>query len=317
MEVKGRTRFHYDATAHALSGQFWRPFQRVIEVQAPSSLPTIGGVGNSRVEDFRLDDFVSFKAGYTHVLGSQKSISREGRKSVEQSKHEDKSWTKETEEGESKIVHTTQVTATVEGLNILDVVTADRIVARLTSSHDPDEPEGRILLIGSKFENLRIAGCAVDVRLDHELLLELETFAAVREKWREPHSEFRKAADDTLRAFLPRDAQLPQMELQPHGALPCSIVKEVYFKDSSFDQNAGRHKAEQEGTKKFQHPCPGVERLGRHRFHVRDFGDIYLAEVLFEHGRKTLTMLRLELGSPNGGAIGAVEASVNGRPPYP
>lgn len=302
MEVQGRRRFRYHAAAHALSGQIWRPFQRVIEVQAPSSLPTIGGVGRSRVGDFRLDDFVSFTAGYTHVLGGQKSVSREGRKGAQR---------------ESKIVHTTQVTATVEGLNILDVVTADRVVARLTSSHDPDEPEGRILLIGSKFENLRIAGCAVDVTLHHELLLELETFAAVREKWREPHSEFRKAADDTLRAFLPRDVQLPQMELEAHGALPCSIVKEVCFKDSSFDKNAGRDKAEQEGTKKYRHPYPGVERLGRHRFHVRDFGDIYLAEVLFEHGRKTLTMLRLELGSPNGGAIAAVEASVNGRPPYP
>lgn len=314
MEVQGRRRFRYHGAAHALSGQFWRPFQRVIEVQAPSSLPTIGGVGSSRVEDFRLDDFVSFKAGYTHVLGGQNRVSGEGR---EQSKHKDKSRTQGREEGESKIVHTTQVTATVEGLNILDVVTADRIVARLTSSHDPDEPEGRILLIGSKFENLRIAGCAVDVRLHHELLLELETFAAVREEWREPHSEFRKAADDTLRAFLPPDAKLPQMELEAHGALTCSIVKEVYFKDSSFDKKAGQDKVEQEGTKKYQHPCPGVERFGRHRFHVRDFGDIYLAEVLFEHGRKTLTMLRLELGSPNGGTIGAVEANVNGRPPYP
>jgi hypothetical protein len=43
--------FHYHASAHALSGQFWRPFQRIIEVQAPSALPSIGGVGNSRVEN--------------------------------------------------------------------------------------------------------------------------------------------------------------------------------------------------------------------------------------------------------------------------
>jgi len=66
--------FHYHASAHALSGQFWRPFQRVIEVQAPTTLPSIGGVGKSRVDNFRLDDLVSFKAGYTHVLGSKKEL---------------------------------------------------------------------------------------------------------------------------------------------------------------------------------------------------------------------------------------------------
>ncbi len=304
MEGKER-RFRYHAAAHALGGQIWRPFQRVIEVQAPSSLPTIGGVGGSRVENFRLDDFLSFKAAYTHVLGGQKRVRREDRRTMDQNKYED------------KIVHTTQVTATVEGLNILDVVTADRIVARLTSTHDPDEQEGRILLVGSKFENLRIAGCGVNVRLHHELLLELETFAAVREKWKDHSSEFRKLADDSQEAFLAPNAKLPQMDLEAYGALPCSIVKEIDFKDSGCDKDEARGKSKEEERKEYKHPCPGVERFGRHRFHVRDFGDIYLAEVLFEHGRKTLTMLRLELGSPNGGGIAAVEASVNGRPPYP
>ncbi len=83
--------FHYDASAHALSGRFWRPFQRVIEVQAPSVLPSIGGMGNSRVDNFRLDDLVSFKAGYTHVVGSEMEL--------------------KDAKGQSRIAHTTQVTS--------------------------------------------------------------------------------------------------------------------------------------------------------------------------------------------------------------
>ena len=299
MEGIEARRFHYHGTGHALSGHIWRPFQRLIEVQAPSSLPTIGGVGASRVENFRLDDFVSFKTGYTHVMGSQKSVRRDDR-TQEQSKGK----------GEYRIVHTTQATAVVEGLNILDVVTADRIVARLTSTHDPAEPEGRIVLVGSKFENLRIAGCEVNVRIHHQLCLKLETFEAVRNEVKKPGSELRKMADETWGTTHASDAKNPQTELESHGALLCSIVKEVEFKDPNF---AKIGKTQANGS---DQPCPGVERFGRHRFHVRDFANIYLAEVLFEYGRKTLTMLRLELGSPNGGAIVGAEVIVNGRPPH-
>jgi hypothetical protein len=282
--------FHFHASAHALSGQFWRPFQRVIEVQAPTTLPSIGGVGKSRVDNFRLDDLVSFKAGYTHVLGSKKE------------KFDDQGRLRET-------LYTTQVTSTVEGLNILDVVTADRVVARLTSTHDLTGGEAHIHLVGSKFENLRIAGCEVDVKLRHDLLVPeedspaLETFEAVRKEYAKG-DEFRKMAEDTLKARMyPEEAELPK-ELQLHGVLLCSIVKEVEFKYSGSDEN----------KQKKRYPCPGVERHGRHMFHVLDFGNIFLAEVQFEYGRKSLTMLRLELGSPNGAAMTVVQADSNGRP---
>jgi hypothetical protein len=56
-----------------------------------------------------------------------------------------------------------------------------------------------------------------------------------------------------------------------------------------------------------------VKRHGRHRFHVRDFGNVFLGEVLFQHSQKTLTMLRVELGSPNGAGMTVVQALSNGR----
>ena len=260
-----RSRFHYHAGAHALSGQFFRPFQRVIEVQAPSYLPTTGGLSNSRVDNFRVDDTLFFKAGYSHIIGGERLAKDEA--------------------GEDRIIHTTQVTATIEGLNILDVVTADRVVARITSSHVPGAEEPSLRLIGSKFENLQIAGCRVDVILDQELLLNLETFAAVRNEFAKG-GDLRKMAEETHAALL---AAPPPRHLEPHGVLLCSVVKEIDFK------------------------CPGVERRGRHRFHVKDFGSVFLGEVRFEHGQKTLTMLRVELGSPCGALVNAVEAFSNGR----
>ena len=271
MDGKDRKTFHYHASAHVLSGEIWRPFQHVIEVQAPSVLPSTGGMGDSRVENFRHDDLISFKTGYTHVMGSKKRV--------------------KDNEGKESTVYTTQVTATVENLNILDVVTADRVVARLSSSHDLNAEEASIRLIGSKFENLQIAGCKVNVIFDHDLLLRLETFDAVRNEFAKA-SDLRKMAEDTHAAI---QVAPPPKQLQTHGVLLCSLVKEVDFK------------------------CPGVERRGRHAFHVRDFGTIFLGEVVFEHGRKTLTMFRLELGSPCDAGITVLEASSNGRkyPPTP
>ncbi len=276
--------FHYHASAHALSGELTRPVQRVIEVQAGISLPSTGGVGSSHVETFRVDEVVSFRRGYSHVAGSVKK-----------------------ENG--KTIHTTHATATVEGLNILDVVTADRIVARLSSSFEEPPPkvpgptEGKVLLVGSKFENLRIAGYPVDVELDHEVFLELGTFAAVRDSWKTKGSKLRQLADEMLKAVKVADKILPE-QLESHGSLFCSIVKEVHFKEPGFCKPEG----------KFTHP--GVQRIGRHAYHVVDFGDVFLGEVLCQHGRKTLTMLRVELGSPNGGGFIAAEATSNGWPPY-
>jgi len=276
--------FHYHASAHALSGELTRPEQRLIEVQAGISLPSTGGAGSSSVENFRVDEIVSFKRGYTQVSGSAK---REP----------------------NKVIHTTHATAAIEGLNILDVVTADRIVARLSSSFEEPPPggpkatEGRVLLVGSKFENLRIAGYPVDVELDHELFLELGTFSAVRDAWKVKEGKLRQASSETHKAFGLDDKVLPD-QIEPGGGMFSSIVKEVHFKDPGFGNRQGE----------FKHA--GVQRLGRHAYYVVDFGKIFLGEILCQHGRKTLTMLRVELGSPNGGSFNVVEGTSNGWPPW-
>jgi hypothetical protein len=276
--------YHYHASAHALSGDLTRPVQHVIEVQAGISLPSTGGVGSSHVENFRVDEVISFKRGYSHVAGSVK-------------------------EEKSKTTHTTHATATVEGLNILDVVTADRIVARVSSSFEepekkkPGPHEGKVLLVGSKFENLRIAGYQVEVELDHELLsLESGTFAAVRENFKSNERELRDIATATLKA-RGVDLALPG-ELASAGVLLCSVVKQVHFKNPGF------------GGRDDRYTPPDVRSIGRHAYHVVDFGNVFFSEVLCQHGQKTLTMLRVELGSPNGGGFVASEVVVNGWPPY-
>jgi hypothetical protein len=254
--------FLYHASAHAYSGHFVRPENVLIEAQAGVTLPSSGGQHTARVENFRQGALVSFDSASSQVCGSEK-----------------------VEDG--KTIHTTLVTSAVEGLNVLNMVTADRVVARLASSYEHGSPESKIVLVGTRFENLCVAGCHIDVKLDHEFFLPLHTFAAAKNKF-ETDEEFRKMSGN------PFDDGVRPNKVEERGIIRCTLVKEL-------------HPAK----------CPGVTHYG-HRKHVLvvpEFGKIYLAELFLEHARKRLTMIRIELGSPQGGGSTIVEADSNGIPP--
>src|SRR5207247_9491753 len=69
----------------------------------------------------------------------------------------------------------THASTVVEGLNILGMVTAERIVSRRTSIHNPKEPEGHIIAEDSRIEGLKINGEDVKVSLRHDLLVKCKT----------------------------------------------------------------------------------------------------------------------------------------------
>ncbi len=69
-------------------------------------------------------------------------------------------------------------------------------------------------------------------------------------------------------------------------------------------------------VEKIETKLKGVD-VKRHLIEVKDFGKIFLAEVLAEPGLRALTMLRLELGSPHVADVTAAEATGNGKPMPP
>lgn len=239
-----KPRYYFHAEGHALSGSFDRPFPHVIEAQASASLPTIGGHANAQTEKFRAHHFASYNAARTHVSGRR----------------------------QDENTFTTQTMTSVEGLNVLNVLTADRVVGRLTSEHTAKSREGHILAIGSAFENLRISGHLVKVTLRHELFLECKTY-----------EDFRKQ--------VTKDAKSGKMSSAGDGAALCSLVEKI------------------------ETDLRGATIQG-HILTVPHFGTVYFAEVLAEPATKTLTMLRLELGSPDSGTVTGVENRINGVP-YP
>jgi hypothetical protein len=245
--------FNYHASAHALGAQFTRPFHHLIEVQAASALPVTGGHGHSRVDNFHFREFISFRSAHTHVSGAFQA-----------------------EDGSNN----TLVTSTVEGLNLMDVVTADRLVARLYSKHGVNNEEGSISIVGSEIENLRIAGHPVRVELNLELFERICTYEAAQKDY-ENKGDFYRIAHDPL-----KNGSTPQSG--PNGVFLCSCVKEM---ETSF---------------------AGVERVG-HSFSVRGFGKIFLGELTIRHAVRSLTMIRFELGSAVSGGGSAGGGVTNGH----
>jgi hypothetical protein len=253
LKKTAHTTYLYNAHGHAFSGQITRPIHQIVEVQAGASLATIGGHGSSRVDNFRFQQFASFKTGHTTVSGSQ---------------------------DETDGSHTTLVTSVVEGLNVLDVVTADRLVTRIASNHKADEPESRITVFGSRIENLTIAGCKIPVEFDDDLFLKLDTFEALRKEF-DSNAGFRKMAGDP---FQP--GQTPKT-IKAHGVLLCSLVKDM------------------------KAACPGVKRFG-HAFEIPEFGRVFVGEMVAQHGKRMVTMLRFDLGCPVQGMFAASQGIGNG-----
>jgi len=257
MADKVKRVFHFHATGLALSGSFTRPIARDIEVQAPTVLPTIGGYGNARVENFRLDHHVQFKAGYSHVTGSKY-------------------------QKDDKEFYATLVTATVEGLNFFDVVTAERVVVRVSAYHLLPDDESHFSFLGSTIENLKIGGYPVEIEHNDRLIAHLDTLEKVKKEL-ETDKEFKKMAEDPFHSGTPTKLS------EGHGEILCSLVKQIKTK------------------------APGVTVEG-HALVVPNFGRIYLAEALLSSCKRTVSMLRFELGSPVAGTAIVGQGSGNGTP---
>ena len=105
----------YHADALALGGTVVRPVPDIIESQVACSLPTAGGTASSRSGRFEYKGLISFESAQSSLTGNV-----------------------ETRNGVP--FNVTRVSVVIEGLNILHMVMADRIVARLAAEHGPKEP---------------------------------------------------------------------------------------------------------------------------------------------------------------------------------
>ncbi len=133
----------YHAEAFALQGDLQLPVKTTVKPQTYVKLSESGGYLSERASDYRLEGVFSFHRAYTQVSGHPDCKKGHG--------------------------YVTLATSVIEGFNVLDVVTADRIVAQVSTEHPLYGYVPEVTFLGTRFENLRIAGHPVTVDLDTEL----------------------------------------------------------------------------------------------------------------------------------------------------
>jgi hypothetical protein len=261
--------FLYRGYSVGFGGVLTRPSHEVIDAQASVALPIVGGLTSTRVQNYRLRELISFKEARMYTTGSR---SADG-------------------------AYNTVVSATIEGLNILDVITCDACVGRVSSRHAPDAAEPEIVSAGSTFHNLKIGGYPVDVQFDHKLFADFPTYTQLRGEF-EKNADFRERVQTQFmwtspwKNFPPGfvgSIPMPNTNDWPEsrGIVPCTLVKDITC------------------------DAPEMARYG-HILCLPQVGYIVLGEFFVSQYARRLTMMRLALGSPVEGMMSACDLETDG-----
>jgi hypothetical protein len=269
MDASTRRAFYYHADAAPIGGHFTKPKETIVHSHGSSSLAQAGGHVSSSVENFvHPDKLVSFKKAYSEIHGT---VSKTG------------SWT-------------THVTSVVEGLNVLDMVKADRVIAVLAVEHPSSGGHPKASVIGSKFENLTIDGVKVNPVLGKKVL--------------PPHKKgkfpARTITEDVN--FLTRAISQSQKVTNAKGAPKWLKVRYGWVQSKRVRKRKGYVQ------------CSLVDKLQGakrgsafgHVIHVPDFGNIFLGELMTSHHAFRLTMMRLEMGCASEGTMSIATSDSNG-----
>lgn len=273
-----KERIHtYSAHATAVSGSLKLPLVQEIRSQARVALPETGGYISQHLEGFRLEAVLSFRSAYTQVSGNRSTKPGQG-------------WS-------------TLTTSVVEGLNVLDVVTADRVVGQMITEHPLDGYVPSINFLGTRFENLRIAGHPVALDVNLNILGDRPA----------------KDASYSNDPGVVERVSAQHKRILGHGDLPADL-RERYNRLSSSVR--GAESFECSLVNQATGSLPG--RTFGHIIAIPDFGKVVLGKLIVtsqdpnpgtQAPRKTtfaLTMIDLELGCVIDGSVGFVGGDTNG-----
>jgi hypothetical protein len=284
MPLLGRRIHTYHASADLLALELKHPFHEKVRPQAHVEL--YGGGEKSyyhfkHSDQFRLEGIISYQSGYSQVAGHRSEKPGHG--------------------------YATLTTTVIEGFNILEVVTADRIVGQISTEYPLDGAVPEVSFLGTRFDNLRIGGKKVEVDTD------LDIFGA-------------KPIHD--KSYLEEQSVIDRMAGQ-HANLGKAGYRPDWPKDDYPWGGNGWKKTDENGAEIVQcslvDGIEGYKKSFGHAIDVPHFGKIYLGEVTLKREKACkqsdydsytfhLTMVRFKLGCPTetSGSGGAGSQETNG-----
>jgi hypothetical protein len=276
------SQYVYVASAYGFAAELQRPTKHSIPTQAGAVLAASGGRGCARTGSFKFDGVISVAEAYSEVGGSFDEYHK---------------------------LFTTYAFSVLEGINIADVFTADRIVSRLTiySHANPKEGEPRFDITGSHFENVKIAGHKVDVKLATDVFHKLQTYSQVGLGKIGEWLAWSKLGELTER-------ELEDLKHDYHGLPEMSAAIKALKKEGAQPKEGASYLLSPANHFKLKDECE-VRSYG-HTFFVPKFGVIRLAELLVHRYCRSLTMFHVQMCSgSDGGTSGGGTSGGGGVPP--
>jgi hypothetical protein len=272
----------YHASAYSVSAEFERPKKHSLAPQASVVLAGHGGHGSNRASTYNVDGLISFKNAYSEVGGSFDDCHG---------------------------LHTTHAWSVVEGLNVADMLTADRVVARMAVYHSPTKgAEATYDITGSYFENLRIAGHPIKVELATHVFHDVT------------YSDLARAhkactTDDWLvgsKLMQLEDDELSKLQNEYHALIGMSdVVNEWNEPERPEDRGSYWFSPANHIDWKEQKVSPEIQCFGS-IICIPKFGVIRLAEMVVHRHSRTLRMFRVQMCSSGHGTSEGGTASGGG-----
>jgi hypothetical protein len=308
----------YHAKAYILRGELEHPIKQPIQEYGLVALEETRreSLITQSVGETNIEGLISFKRGHTRVAGTHVK-------------------TKADIYGNDHAGWVTLSTAALEGYNVVDTVTVDRMVAQLSTEHPMTNGNvPRVNFIGTRYENLRVGGYPVEV----ELNLAICGSKPANDRHYFQDVEFLDNMQRQLNGTVESD-DFPKTMEKGYGAEIAYIdelkkhAKEDVIRVVPVDGN-GYPKLRFSLVKKIKPiPIPGVRTFGNHIF-IPNFGTVALAEVEvgIRNGHDgfrqrgdgsqtevssstyfTLDMMKMRLGCAATGNVGAGGTTANGQ----
>jgi hypothetical protein len=268
-------RFIFRGNAAAFGGRIVRPKDITLEAGGASVLTVAGGRSTWSGRDLQFGDTVRIKSAMTFAEG----VFDDTKKLVELTHHK---------VAEETLTTTTVVKAAVKGLVVgsKPVLKVKSVQASMTSKSPTASYEPTIRLDSeTSFDGVSIDGHEIEVEIAHDIFQRFDTraklLAAVDDaKFVKQHGHHFYLHGQTEKRRLTREG----------GYVVGTIVKRIAWKST---------------------PMAGA-RIDDNSLVVPEFGTIHFGEILITAAERRLTMLRLQLGSPEGGSEAYVDVGSNG-----
>lgn len=280
----------YHAEAHVLSGNLQRPINQKIERQALVTLnDRRGGHLTRHAEDVSIEGLISFTKGETRVSGAR-SLKNNG-------------WV-------------TVSTSILEGLNVFEVITADRLVSQVSTDHAyVNGHVPHVTFLGTQFTNFRVGGFPAELTLNLGICGDIP--AGGRSYFQDPNflggvqgqtekiakasglpKELKDQYDEKLAYIKKLISACDAGDKGSHEPITCSLVQSIG-----------------------EIPIPGVQSFGNvlviPEFGSLALGEIEVGEKVYENSERPsvyfeLTSVKMRLGCLADGAVAAATTTANG-----